>query len=347
MARKGGIGIKMRKKLQPFRVLCCIFCISLFCCFSVIICFGGAASTTYDNVRLPNDLEIGIPNDWEITSETDLGLAANCYDATGTPIATLDIKLFPRNVISNYHTSYYGVVQIKSEEGIVEDSVRADAEEKGLEIVSWRGTKKIDLNGLTAFSTEYRWKPQDDDGEGKDVYIARLIKVYAVERTFHLRISYLKSESAILKPMADQIINSINLIEFDKLRDQAAYGDGEDPMLMTLVDMLRYLRVTKLINFYYGPYVYAVFFVVIWLITLVPPVLIRYAIYRKPIKSVWVAILIAAVFLIANTAVMNVLSSLSVIIQGILLLIALGSYLILRKGHERLIQQNAADVSSD
>lgn len=225
---------------------------------------------------------------------------------------------------------------------MAEDDAKAEAEEKGLKIVSWRGTKKIDINGLVAFSTEYRTKPQG----GKDVYIARLIRVYAVERTFYLSISYPKSESARLKPVIDQIINSINLIGFDKLQDKAAYGEGE-PLLSTLADQLGILSVTELIYVYYGPYALALFFMVTWLIALIPPILIRFSIYRKPVKSVWVAIAIAAVFLMANAALMTLLSSLGILIQGTLLLIALTSYLILRKGNRLLIQRNTTDVSSN
>ncbi|MGI5854798.1 MAG: hypothetical protein ACOX8I_10830 [Bacillota bacterium] len=66
--------------------------------------------------------------------------------------------------------------------------------------------------------------------------------------------------------------------------------------------------------------------------------MIRFAIYRRPIKSVWVAIAIAAAFLIINTVVMSYLSKLGIITQATLLLTALTSYLILRKGHKQLVQ---------
>lgn len=43
----------------------------------------------------------------------------------------------------------------------------------------------------------------------------------------------------------DQNVNSINLIDFDRLKDKAAYGE-EDPQLMTLADQLAFMYVTEL-----------------------------------------------------------------------------------------------------
>lgn len=135
----------------------------------------------------------------------------------------------------------------------------------------------------------------------------------------------------------DQIVNSINLIDFDRLKDKAAYGE-EDPQLMTLADQLAFMYVTELISLYFGPYALALFGAAMVLVALVAPILIRFAIYRRPIKSVWVAIAIAAAFLIINTVVMSYLSKLGIITQATLLLTALTSYLILRKGHKQFVQ---------
>ena len=117
----------MRKQIKPFKPF---LCLSLLCCFSIITSFISIASSEYASVRFPNNLEISIPDDWEITSETDLDFAAVCHDEAGAPTATLNVKLYPRTVFSNYYSSFFKIVQLKSMDYLAEDEANAEAVER-------------------------------------------------------------------------------------------------------------------------------------------------------------------------------------------------------------------------
>ncbi|MFY2507826.1 hypothetical protein ACN3E9_05970 [Vibrio pectenicida] len=73
----------------------------------------------------------------------------------------------------------------------------------------------------------------------------------------------------------------------------------------------------------------ALSFVITWSIGLLPPVLIRYAIMRRPLSK-WVAIVVCAVFWFINIIIFTALGSQSKT-QAALYLIAFVSYWILRK----------------
>jgi|SaaInlStandDraft_4_1057021.scaffolds.fasta_scaffold78335_2 hypothetical protein len=73
----------------------------------------------------------------------------------------------------------------------------------------------------------------------------------------------------------------------------------------------------------------ALSFLITWSIGLLPPVLIRYAIIRRPLSK-WVAIAVCAVFWFANIIIFTALGSQSKT-HAALYLIAFVSYWILRK----------------
>lgn len=207
----------------------------------------------------------------------------------------------------------------------------ANLSANGPEIVSWVGTKKSDINGFVAFVTEYRRK----SAVGAGIFRVRLVRFLAAERSFTLTISYLESESASLESVSDQIINSISLSKFDMLSvTNKEQGDISS--------------IQELLSLFYGDrWLVRIIlsFIITWSIGLVPPLLIRYLIYGKPIKSIGLAIGVVTILYVANVVIFTLLKSQSKS-HGALLIIAFVSFWILRRGN-RQIQMDSKDASSD
>ena len=210
---------------------------ALFILFLIVFIFGdnvAIASKNFVSIGLPKDLYVDFPQNWIVLSnnqritldsfvesrldlsklpnlDSSLPFAANLYNDAGETIGTANVRYYP-----NIHLN-----QADAQQATLQDVNELDAALKvnmlkalkafGMSILSWDGTKKVTINGLTTFITEYRRKSLKDSG----AFRVRLIRVLASERSFTLTVSYLESASTYLEPITDRIIKSIKLSGYD------------------------------------------------------------------------------------------------------------------------------------
>jgi len=87
----------------------------------------------------------------------------------------------------------------------------------------------------------------------------------------------------------------------------------------------------------FDPMLLLISFLLTWGIGLTPPLLIRYAVLRRPFRDKWPAVVIAGGFLILNIAIFTALGSKSKT-HGALMLVCFASYYILRQGKQKVGQ---------
>lgn len=333
---------------------------------AVIALFSLTSVSAYDNfvkISLPKGVSIELPKDWVIQSNTQRNaleaVADSVLDLTGTEYGN-DFKFaanYYRNnrLVSVAHINYYpdrDLTQnnarqatpqaINDMDTSLKEGVVPVLKDMGIPILSWEGTRKITLNGIAAFVTEYHRKIKDDLG----VSCVRIIKIYAGERSFNLTVSYLEEEQSFLKPITDRIINSLKLsgisdASVDEEKDSVFDVNTARPVndSHSSVDNSQvYTKPTSSNTDSLMSHLYGVgkIMLVLLALGLTPPLLIRFLIVRRPIGRWW-AIGAAVGFFIINIFLFAILE---VSLRGTLLIIqaypasiivAAVSYFILRK----------------
>ena len=192
-------------------------------------------------------------------------------------------------------------------------------------VTSWAGTKKTVINGITVFLTEYQRKSL----KGSGVFRVRLVRVLAADKSFTVTVSYHESASFLLKPITDRIINSLS-IEGIKIEGIKKVGGTESVSKNGTPQ-----RGSVMADLYGEQWGLVLFlsFIFTWGVGLAPPLLIRFAIMRRPIGKGW-AIGVVALFWVFNIVLFTALGSQSKS-HGALALVAFASYAILRKGAKK------------
>lgn len=191
----------------------------------------GSASHNFATLELPNGVLVDLPRNWmtlsnnhRITIDTaveskldlsqidkrnpsDLGFAANYYDDTGKTAGILNIRYYPAIVATQSDAENAGPAGIHElDEGIREGLSKTEAA-FGMKILSWNGTQKESINGLTAFVSDYRRQSLN----GHDAFRVRLVRILAGTRSFTMTISYREPDEYLLQPICDRIILSIRM----------------------------------------------------------------------------------------------------------------------------------------
>jgi hypothetical protein len=316
-----------------------------------VIAFSALASVNatdgYRRVDLLIDkgVSIELPNNWIILSNrerSDLQAFVNSKKDSASPDhAILDspfFAVFKRNSLivgiaqafnndinatQNYlrKLTKQDIAEMNTalKKGIVDDAAIAKSH-----VLSWEGTNKETINGVTALVSRYRLK--DESGAVKNTC---LINVLNGERSFALNVIYLEGEQQYLEPATYKIINSLKLsgisdATVDNLHVYTKPTSGNANKFLMPFGVLLVLSLLYT-----------------WGIGLTPPLLIRFLIARKPIGKWW-AIGTAVGFFFINIIVFTILNeALSHSVEGLdtyrsrshggLILIAAVSYLILRK----------------
>ena len=312
------------------------------------------ASDNFVKISLPKGVSIELPKNWIVLSNdlritidtmvdsgldlagieyenTDLPFAAN-YFKNGETVGIINIRYYSNLDFTQNDSRQATLQDINALNATLKESIVKSMTAAGMSVLSWTGTKKRTINGITVFVTEYRRKSI----KGIEAFRVRLIRVLAGDRSFTLTVSYAEEESASLKPITDRIISSLKHSGINEATTNSqVYTKSTD-------------NTGSIVSQFWGAICawLALSAVYTWGIGLTPPLIIRFFIVRRPISKWW-AIGTAMGFFFINTILFIILNKVIADAVGSLprmhnpmamILIAFVSYFILRKKLRRKSQ---------
>jgi hypothetical protein len=196
----------------------------------ILLCSEVGAEGNYVEILLPKGVTIDLPKNWIVLNgnqrisldsaveggldlasmeniNSSLPFAANYYSRDGRTAALTNIRFYPDLELTQkdaLNATPEDVIELDKE---LRKALAKSAEAFGFEIVSWGGTEKNTINGLTVFTTEYHRKSLKSPGNLR----VRLVRAFISDQSFTLTISYLVSQEQLLKFITDRIISSINV----------------------------------------------------------------------------------------------------------------------------------------
>lgn len=190
-----------------------------------------SVSRNFVAVRLPHGVQIELPRNWQVLSNnqlitldssvqsrgelagtmydasSDLNFGANYYDDAGKVAAIMNVRYYPSLEISQAEVQFLGGADTSELDSALRSSMSESSEAIGFSILAWNGTTKQDINGITAFVTEYKRSSLHGNGNFK----VRLVRVFNESRSFTLTVSYRADQEHLLRPICDRIISSLGI----------------------------------------------------------------------------------------------------------------------------------------
>lgn len=319
-------------------------CVSALAAVLLLAAHGVASATdNFARVRLPKGVSIEIPKNWVVLSGnqritmdsavesgldlsgikqkgSELPFAANYYDDKGNTLGIMNVRYYPQLELTQADAQSANAQDVRELDAALKENMIPSMKAFNMTVTSWAGTQKSAINGITVFITEYQRKSLKESGE----FRVRLVRVFADDKSFTVTVSYHEAASFLLKPITDRIINSLTLEGVKKVSGSEAVsktGTSQGGSVMAEL---------------YGEQWGLVLFLSLlftWGVGLAPPLLIRFAIMRRPIGKGW-AIGVVALFWVFNIVLFTALGSQSKT-HGALALVAFASYAILRKGAKK------------
>jgi hypothetical protein len=304
------------------------------------------ATGDFVTISLPKGVSIELPRDWVVLSnkqrvtldtfvesgldlsgidqpDSDLSFAANYYDEGGDIIGKVNVRYYPQIKLSQADAIGMTNQDLQELDAAIKQGMIGGMKALGMPVTSWRGTSKRELNGITAFITDYHRESARDSSD----FRVRLARVFAEDKSFTLTASYSESAARILGPITDRIIDSLNLASFPVYKKPASKGSIPDK-----ADSF------SVMSYLYGDQwnrVLLFSFLITWGVGLLPPFLIRFVLMRRPISRGW-AVGVVALFWVFNVILSIALESQSKT-HTAFALVAFASYLILRKGAKKYV----------
>ena len=186
------------------------------------------ASNNFVSVRLPHGVQIELPRNWEALSKnqritldssvqsrneraglfdasSDLNFGANYYDEAGKTAAIMNVRYYPNLDVSQTEARASGPSDISELDSALRESMLEAGQIYGFSVLAWNGTVKQVINGVTAFVTEYKRSPLNNNGNFK----VRLVRVFNGGKSFTMTVSYRENQEYLLRPICDRIISSL------------------------------------------------------------------------------------------------------------------------------------------
>jgi hypothetical protein len=188
--------------------------------------YAASAGSNFSPVNLPHGVYIELPNNWTALSdskrttlaaftqaqverlkskepEVELPFAASLYDDDGLVSATMNIRYYPALLLSQKDASRFTSQDVLELDESLKRTVIPGAESMGQRVLAWRGTNKLNINGLTAFVSEYRVSAVKGGP-----FVVRLVRVFKMEDSFTLSLSF-REDNLLLEPIVARVIQTM------------------------------------------------------------------------------------------------------------------------------------------
>jgi hypothetical protein len=217
--------------------------------FGVVILLLLNSANANDNfvkIKLPKGVSFELPKNWVIISNdqrilldtfvesgldlagidsgtSDLSFAANYYKS-GKAIGIINNRYYSDLELTQYDAQQATTQGIKEFDTALKESMVESLNAFGASILSWEGTNRTTINGITTFITEYHRKALNST----EVFRVRLVRVFAGNRSFTLTVSYNEEDAPFLKTITDRIISSLELTGENKGSAANSYQVSEN-----------------------------------------------------------------------------------------------------------------------
>jgi len=200
----------------------------LFLLLALLFSFTAAeAEENFALIRLPKDITVELPKNWLIHSRSDkitidaaaqsiaeklkmfdasseLSFAAG-YIFAGRSASLFNIRYYPNLNFTQRDANQFDDASVEALDELIHENIIKAGEASSYSVPVWKGTVKREINGRTAFVTEYHRRLTKNDGD----FVVRLIRFFDGPSSFTITISYRKSLEGVLRPICDHIIQSI------------------------------------------------------------------------------------------------------------------------------------------
>jgi len=189
---------------------------------------AACAVNNFVPVRLPHGGYVELPRNWEVLSEnqritldswlqsrnesasifdasSDFSFAANHYDETGKTDAIMNVRYYPDSSVTQADARTASETDIRALDTELRDGILQASKIYGFSILTWHGTFRQEINGVTVFITEYGRSPLKNNGNFK----IRLARVFRGGDSFTLTVSYREDQEFLLRPICNRIISSL------------------------------------------------------------------------------------------------------------------------------------------
>jgi hypothetical protein len=187
------------------------------------------AAENFVAIRLPKGVAVELPRNWSTLSDnqritldtwvqvktesfttepltSELSFAANYYDDKSLTAAIFNVRYYRAQELTQDDARQASSADVKELDEVLRQSVVPGVEASGNRLLVWRGTKRVDINGATAFVSEYRRStPQGG------AFRAQLVRVFNGPKTFTVTVSYREDQAFFLSPICDRVIRSIRI----------------------------------------------------------------------------------------------------------------------------------------
>lgn len=190
----------------------------------------GFAANNFVSIRLPHGVHIELPRNWVVLSKnqritidsavqyhteragifdatSDLNFGANYYDEAGKTAGIMNTRYYPDLEISQAEARAVGPSDIHELDSALRESMVKTSQINGFSVLDWNGTVKEVINGVTAFVTEYKRSPLNNNGNFK----VRLVRIFNGAKSLTLTVSYREDREYLLRPICDRIISSLRI----------------------------------------------------------------------------------------------------------------------------------------
>jgi len=197
-------------------------------CFALLAV--ARAANNFVPVKLPHGVQVELPRNWKILSSnqritidsrvqtsnervgifdysSDLNYGANYYDDSGKTAGSMNIRYYPDSQISLAEARTAEQSDVRELDRALRESIVKASRANGLSVLAWNGTSKKVINGITVFVTKYKRSPINNNGNFK----VRLVRVFDLNKSFTLTVSYREDQEYLLRPICDRIISSLRI----------------------------------------------------------------------------------------------------------------------------------------
>ena len=219
----------MKNILMFFKKVCSRVITSFF---ALILGFSAAADafaeSYYRTVKLPRSVTVMLPFNWKVVSDnqratigafvesaiektgmlnatSEYAFGANLFDDAGKVSSMMNIRYYPELPVGQDLVTEFTAVDVLDIDKMLEKSIRAGGQSAGYQILQWRGTRKVVVNGYTMLLSEYKRGPLKNNGN----FVVRLARILNGPKSFTITVSYREDDEIFLRPIGDKIISSI------------------------------------------------------------------------------------------------------------------------------------------
>jgi hypothetical protein len=268
---------------------------------------GAAQSATSTPVALDHGVSINLPPAWAQLSREQiatlppgLAFAANLYDSSGNTRALMNVRFLPEMDFEQWEVEAMGEEGVAEFDAAFEEGIRSATTYR---VTEWSGTRLESINGISALLSSYT---RVVNGETRPS-VVRLLRVFDGGRSFSLTVSARADDG-------DAVAQGSSILESLQSPQRAPQRAPTTPAeVVGLTPGWIFMNL-----------------VLTWSLGLMPPLLLRFLIFRRPLGK-WPAGSIVALLWVGNLLFFTALGSQSRT-HGALVLVAIAAFFILSGG---------------